>query len=90
MGIWKISENDRSIDDGEMSYDYPLADSVPGMESLGMFTNTAKRIAHSSKIRSLALNQNLGVSHPVSSIEYIYITCMGVLYVLYTYVYMYI
>ena len=62
MGIWKIKDDVTGpFSDGDMSFDHPMAESVPEMESLGMFTNSTRRTVHSTKIRSMAINKNLGV-----------------------------
>lgn len=62
MGIWKIKDDVTGpFSDGDMSFDHPMAESVPEMESLGMFTNSSRRTVHSTKIRSMAINKNLGV-----------------------------
>ena len=63
MGIWRLkSDNFGPFSDGEMTFDYPMAESVPELESLGMFTNSSRRTVHSTKIRSMTINKNLGVS----------------------------
>ena len=63
MGIWRVKNDDLGpFCDGDMLFDYPMAESVPQMESLGMFTNSCKRTVHSSKIRSMVINKNHGVS----------------------------
>lgn len=63
MGIWKVKDIGGPFNVGDMTFDYPMAESTPQLESLGMFTNSNKRNAHSNKIRSLAINKDVGVMH---------------------------
>ncbi len=65
MGIWRIKDDSNlgPYCDGDMLFDYPMAESVPQMESLGMFTNSCRRTVSSTKIRSMTINKNLGVSY---------------------------
>lgn len=62
MGIWKIGDIGGPFNVGDMTFDYPMAECAPQLESLGMFTNSSRRNVHSNKIRSMTINKNVGVS----------------------------
>ena len=60
MGVWKLTHNVYNEDN---DYNYPMAECVPTMRMMFGFSNSREGHSHGSKVRSLAINKDLGVSY---------------------------